>query len=94
MRPLGPSAAQLNEKLWQSIANRLSDLVVSASPSLHKPLWHSGARRAVLLPNGHPEANRGNRKVPGEHLATEIMTAAFLQQMVARGVRFPPQMCR
>ena len=48
--------------------------------------------RAVLIATGIREANRGNRTVPGERPAMGVMTTGFLQQMVSRGVRFPPDM--
>lgn len=48
--------------------------------------------RAVLVATGIREANRGNRKVPGERPATGVMTTGLLQQMVARGVHFPASM--
>jgi thioredoxin reductase len=48
--------------------------------------------RAVLFATGVREANRGNRVIPGDRPAAGIMTTGLLQQMVARGVQFPPYM--
>lgn len=48
--------------------------------------------RAILIATGIREANRGNRTVPGERPTTGVMTTGLLQQMVARGVPFPPKM--
>lgn len=48
--------------------------------------------RAVLVATGIREANRGNRQIPGDRPSSGIMTTGQLQQMVARGVAFPPTM--
>jgi thioredoxin reductase len=48
--------------------------------------------RAVLVATGIREANRGNRKVPGERPSSGILTTGLLQQLVSRGVPFPQVM--
>lgn len=48
--------------------------------------------RAVLVATGVREANRGNRRVPGERPTKGVLTTGLLQQMVAREVRFPASM--